>query len=262
MNSVSVVIPTLGRSSLVAAVESVISQTFAPLEILVIVSGVELNLPVLERIRYLPSVRIISNPSLSAASGRNIGIKESIASFIAFLDDDDLWVPRKLEKQLEFADFDVISSKALYTGWQSGERPKRIFSKNVLESLYPNKVPGRRNVVLPTPTLMIRSEKAKECRFDESLFEREDIWFLHNLEKSGASFYQVNEVLVEVRTRKPLTDRAISVDEDLRWAKRLDNHKRGLGGNFLLSVAVRNRLFSGDFIGVVKLILWLVRSVR
>jgi glycosyltransferase involved in cell wall biosynthesis len=262
MNSVSVVIPTIGRHSLVAAVESVISQTLEPKEILVIVSGKDLNLPVLEFIRYLPSVRIISNPSLSAASGRNIGIKESVGSFIAFLDDDDLWLPHKLEKQLEFADFDIISSKALYSGWQSGERPKRIFSKNVLESFYPNKIPSRRAVVLPTPTLIIRSKNARECLFDESLSEREDIWFLHNLEISGASFYQVNEVLVEVRTRKPLSDRSISVDEDLRWAKRLDNHKRGLGGNFLLSVAIRNRLLSGDFFGTVKLILWLVRVVR
>jgi glycosyltransferase involved in cell wall biosynthesis len=262
MYSVSVVIPTLGRHSLVAAVESVLSQTLAPMEILVIVSGKDLNLPVLEFVRHLPSVRIISNPSLSAASGRNIGIKESVGSFIAFLDDDDLWLPHKLEKQLEFVDFDIISSKALYSGWQSGVRPKRIFNKNILESFYPNKIPSRRAIVLPTPTLIIRSENAKECLFDESLCEREDIWFLHNLEMSGASFYQVNEVLVEVRTRKPLTDRSVSVDEDLRWAERLDNHKRGLGGNFLLSVGIRNRLLSGDFFGAARIMLWLFRVIR
>jgi glycosyltransferase involved in cell wall biosynthesis len=261
MTSISVVIPTIGRISLVAAIESVISQTVVPIEILVIASGKDSDSPVLEFIRDLPLVRIIANPSLNAASCRNIGIKESIGCFIAFLDDDDIWLPHKLEKQLEFAAFDVISSKANYIGWQSGIRPKEIFSQNVLESFYPNKIPGHRAVVLPTPTLMVRSKNAKECLFDESLSEREDIWFLHTLEKSGASFCQVNEVLVEVRTRKPLTERPIPVAVDISWAKRLNKHKKGLGRNFLLSVAIRNRMLSRDYIGSIKLMLSLTRAL-
>ena len=99
--SVSVVIPTYNRGPLVLeAVESVLAQTVPPLEIIVVDDGStddtrERLRPYLTRIVY----RYQENQGVSAA--RNHGIREARGEFIAFLDSDDVWHPRKLELQLQ-----------------------------------------------------------------------------------------------------------------------------------------------------------------
>jgi glycosyltransferase involved in cell wall biosynthesis len=102
MNSrtISVVIPTYNRGPLlVEAIVSVLAQTVAPLEILVIDDGStddtrERLVPYLDRIEYV----LQENRGVSAA--RNRGVESARGELIAFLDADDVWHPRKLERQL------------------------------------------------------------------------------------------------------------------------------------------------------------------
>jgi glycosyltransferase involved in cell wall biosynthesis len=100
---VSVIVPTKNRAYYLSqAVRSILSQTFREYEILVI-DGASvdntrkvINEIIDPRINY---VRQEEDRGVSAA--RNLGIVRSRGRFIAFLDDDDLWLPRMLEKQLE-----------------------------------------------------------------------------------------------------------------------------------------------------------------
>lgn len=78
-------------------------QTFQGLEILVVDDGSRDGTPALvrERMAQDPRLRLIEQPNGGAASARNRGLAEARGRYIAFLDADDLWDPRKLEAQLE-----------------------------------------------------------------------------------------------------------------------------------------------------------------
>lgn len=95
-NSVSVVIPTVGRESLYSAVESAILQTTAPLEVVVCADTLKpLHLPDDDRIRV---VRV--GPNAGGNVARQTGIEASRGDYIALLDDDDIWLANKLSHQL------------------------------------------------------------------------------------------------------------------------------------------------------------------
>ncbi len=99
---VSVVIPTYNYGRFVVeAVESVLAQTYRDLEIIVVDDGSTDD----TRARLEPYVGRICyvyqhNQGLSAA--RNTGIRAAKGQWIAFLDSDDQWHPRKLEVQMAY----------------------------------------------------------------------------------------------------------------------------------------------------------------
>lgn len=107
---ISVIMPTYKRSDkLGRAIESILNQTYSNFEIVI----VDDNNPDTEyrketekfmndyksesRIKY---VKMEKNGGGAAA--RNFGIKNAKGTYIAFLDDDDVYLPNKLEKQLKF----------------------------------------------------------------------------------------------------------------------------------------------------------------
>jgi glycosyltransferase involved in cell wall biosynthesis len=99
---VSTVIPTLNRPQLVRrAVLSALDQTYSNLEIVVVVDGLDLD--TVEELEMLqePRLRVIALPeNAGPATARNIGVRESRGEWIAFLDDDDEWLPEKTAKQI------------------------------------------------------------------------------------------------------------------------------------------------------------------
>jgi glycosyltransferase involved in cell wall biosynthesis len=107
-HSVSVVIPaynsarTLGRT-----LESVISQTFPPLEILVVDDGSGDDTAAVAE-AFGPPVRVIRKLNGGPASARNLGVHQARGHWIAFLDADDQWIPTKLERQLRHTGSDSI----------------------------------------------------------------------------------------------------------------------------------------------------------
>jgi glycosyltransferase involved in cell wall biosynthesis len=98
---VSVVIPTFNRATyLVNALESVISQTCAPLEIIVVDDGSTDNTADLAA-RFGDQIRYLTQQNSGPSSARNRGIREAQGDLIAFLDSDDVWLKEKLELQIE-----------------------------------------------------------------------------------------------------------------------------------------------------------------
>jgi len=103
MPDVSVIIPTYNRAKLLGrAVHSVLSQTFADFELIIVDDCSTDNTE--EMIRGLTDKRIKfirHEENRGAPAARNTGIKNARGAFIAFLDSDDEWSPQKLEKQIE-----------------------------------------------------------------------------------------------------------------------------------------------------------------
>jgi glycosyltransferase involved in cell wall biosynthesis len=86
-----------------AAVESLRGQTFRDFEIVAIDDGS--NDETREWLRQQPDVRCIFNETnLGTYATLNVGLKASVGEFVAVLNDDDLWEPEKLEKQVALLD--------------------------------------------------------------------------------------------------------------------------------------------------------------
>ena len=107
---VSIIIPTYKRSDrLGRAMDSVVSQTYRNLEILVVDDNTpdsSFKRDTRERLRpYLGDARVRCMDTPGATGGghaRNLGIRECKGEYVAFLDDDDRFLPDKIETQLQF----------------------------------------------------------------------------------------------------------------------------------------------------------------
>lgn len=103
MSTVSVVIPTYNRAELLSrAIDSVLAQTYDDFELLVVDDGSTDDTEAVvtayddDRVRYLAH-----ETNRGANPARNTGIEAAEGEFVAFLDSDDEWRPRKLEAQLD-----------------------------------------------------------------------------------------------------------------------------------------------------------------
>src|SRR5262252_3157848 len=104
---VSVVIPSRNRPGIIGrAVRSALAQTFSLIEVIVVIDGPDRQTEqALAQIED-PRVRVVAlNEPVGAQEARNTGVREARGPWIAFLDDDDEWLPTKLERQLEVARF-------------------------------------------------------------------------------------------------------------------------------------------------------------
>ena len=102
MKKVSVIIPVYQVEKYIsAAVESVLKQTYKNFELLVIDDGSPDRSVEICRQFTDPRVRIISQQNRGLAGARNTGIRQAQGEYLAFLDGDDIWLPKKLEKHVE-----------------------------------------------------------------------------------------------------------------------------------------------------------------
>lgn len=101
---VSVIIPVYNCEKYLAeAIESVLAQTYQPLEIIVVDDGsTDRSAEVAQR--FSSSVRYYFQPQSGAGAARNYGTELAQGSFFAFLDADDFWVKDKLTRQMEVFD--------------------------------------------------------------------------------------------------------------------------------------------------------------
>jgi glycosyltransferase involved in cell wall biosynthesis len=102
----SAVIATRNRPQLVCrAVWSVLRQTLGNIEIIVVIDGPDAaTAEALSQFSLYPEVTIEQLPeSVGGAEARNIGVRKASGRWIAFLDDDDEWLPSKMQKQLDMA---------------------------------------------------------------------------------------------------------------------------------------------------------------
>jgi glycosyltransferase involved in cell wall biosynthesis len=99
---VSIIIPTYNRSSsLIEAIDSVFKQTFRDFELIIVDDGsTDGTAEVLEKMGDRLIYQYQANQGVSAA--RNHGLRMARGRWIAFLDSDDLWLPKKLETQVGF----------------------------------------------------------------------------------------------------------------------------------------------------------------
>ena len=104
MSRVSVIIPAHNASEYVGqAIQSALTQSYAPLEVIVVDDGSTDATPDIVA-GFAAPVRLIRKPNGGPASARNVGARAAKGDWLAFLDSDDWWYPEKLSRQMALTD--------------------------------------------------------------------------------------------------------------------------------------------------------------
>ena len=125
----SIIVPLYNKAPYVRkALDSIVSQTFKDWELIIVDDGstdgsaaiCEEYLSTLYTIHRTPleNIRIISQPNSGVAKARNVGVENSSAPFVCFLDADDWWEPNFLEEMdkliKEYPDAGIYASNYIY----------------------------------------------------------------------------------------------------------------------------------------------------
>lgn len=168
---VSVIIPTYNRklSYLSKAISSVIQQTYSNYEIIVVddnicTSKYSSNIEKYCKLHKITYLR--TKGSEGANCARNIGACHAEGFYLAFLDDDDMWLPNKLEIQLKYFENDI--GMVYSNGYVISSNSKRLYTKSAnfisKGNLYQLLL---YNYIGPTVTAVIK----RECFFDIGMFD-------------------------------------------------------------------------------------------
>jgi glycosyltransferase involved in cell wall biosynthesis len=180
--SVSVVIPAFNRVGTIrAAVESVLSQSHADFELLVVDDGSSDG--TMDRLADIDDMRLrlLSHPhNMGVSAARNTGIRNASGAWVAFQDSDDEWMPRKLEKQMARIASLGPDCVGGYCGMTIVGSPSTLPSETSSERYYPDETLGiregdilsalLRTSLISTQTLVARRDLLTRIGgFDEAL---------------------------------------------------------------------------------------------
>ena len=177
---ISVVIPTLNRiNTLQRALDSVINQTYKPAEIIVVDNGSSDGTLKFLREQY-PKITILTENKIGVSSARNKGIKNSINQWIALLDSDDAWHPRKLEIQTSMLDSALKEYNLIHTDevWFRNNKHINQMKKHKKQGGYIFERCLSLCCISPSSVLFKKNILDKVGLFDESLpvCEDYDMW--------------------------------------------------------------------------------------
>ena len=177
---ISVVIPTLNRiNTLQRALDSVINQTYKSAEIIVVDNGSSDGTLKFLREQY-PKITILTENKIGVSSARNKGIKKSINQWIALLDSDDAWHPRKLEIQTSMLDSALKEYNLIHTDevWFRNNKHINQMKKHKKQGGYIFERCLSLCCISPSSVLFKKNILDKVGLFDESLpvCEDYDMW--------------------------------------------------------------------------------------
>jgi teichuronic acid biosynthesis glycosyltransferase TuaG len=200
-SDISVVIPYHNREQYIdEAFQSVLAQTLKPLEI-IIVNDCSRDSSRRYLDRYAGVCTIIDLPVNSGtAAARNAGIRRARGQFIAFLDDDDIWLPDKLAIQRRYM-AEHPQCDAVHTAvWIFySDRPDRLMKRDWPGPLTLAHALMFNYSVIP-PTLLIRADVVRSLGgFDPRFRRAQDHEFTIRCAAAGYRIKSIPEPLARVR---------------------------------------------------------------
>ena len=176
---VSVILPTHNRRHMLAeAIESVLNQTYWPIELVVVDDGSTDGTADLLK-SYGDRVRVITQPQQGVSAARNAGICKASGQWIALLDSDDTWLPKKIERQMSYCLSvpNVLICQTEEIWIRNGQRvnPKNRHKK-MAGMIFENSLPLC--LISPSAVIMHRRLLDDVGLFDETLpaCEDYDLW--------------------------------------------------------------------------------------
>jgi len=257
--SYSVIIPSIGRKILLRAVTSVINQTIPPQEVIVVGH----NLPKTDLLKLdFPGLRIIETLDPQTASkNRQVGTSLVQTPYIAYLDDDDYWLPEKTEKQFEIMSGDqdliIYNCRArIKSNFGEFDWPRKLIKENisVIEYLFGdiNFIPG--DSFFPITGYFMKTDIALKLGWRE--IDHDDWDFIFRAQAEGIKFVMHADTLVVIDQ----TGSGESRNRSNPWPPRfLTMHSQQMTGdqfrNFLAGVTLQRALNSGSGVTVLKILI-------
>lgn len=193
MVRVSVIIPVYnGQETIAEALNSVMLQTVSDFEVIVINDGsVDRTAQIVQEFVERDPIRfrLRTTENQGPSTARNLGVAQAKGEFIAFLDADDLWHPRKLENQLRCLEnhidaVAVISNYQTRSGLESPAERKQKFDWNMKSLVDWALLLGMSPCFFST--VMIRANVIESCgNFRADMKNVEDVEFAFRLFEAG-----------------------------------------------------------------------------
>jgi len=255
---ISVIVPTYNRADIISeTIGSVLNQTYQNFEIIVVDDGsIDNTREIIVNIND-PRIKYIYQENAGPSAARNNGIKNAQGEYVAFLDSDDIWLPEKLEKQVNIIndnpDIGMVSCWAEGVSHDLKQVLYRKASKiNCQKDFIRGMLFDPDNTINGTPTFVIKKEYFDKVGYfpeNMKLLEDWDMWFRAALE---SEYCCINEVLAKFRTHSSLsTSININEAEDLY----LTFLERAISNKKLSSELLRkkNSIYSNAY---YKMALW------
>jgi glycosyltransferase involved in cell wall biosynthesis len=207
-----------GRRFIREAIDSILSQELKPREIVVIDDGSTDGGGCL--LSSYPDIRVIQQPNGGEAAARNRGIRESKEPMIAFLDQDDLWLPRKLALQVRALEADPSIDIVFGQHRLIVEDEARWFRQDLLGKILIAELPG---------SMLARRRAFEHCGpYCEDLRRGSDVDWICRAQDVGMKLELVEEVLLLRRMHRSNSsiDDALFMSELLRVARASVQRKR------------------------------------
>ncbi|MHC1779104.1 MAG: glycosyltransferase family 2 protein [Bacteroidales bacterium] len=157
MKTVSVIIPYYKNILwLEESINSVLNQTYLPFEIIVINDGSDDDLSFLTQ-KYGGFLHVLVQLNSGCGKARLLGLQKAHGDYIAFMDSDDLWLPTKIEKQLDIMESNGLkwSHTGFYNWNPNSGNTKIIDIRNSYGDVF---VQSFISLKLASPSVMIRRD--------------------------------------------------------------------------------------------------------
>jgi glycosyltransferase involved in cell wall biosynthesis len=273
---VSVVVPTIGRPELTRAVESVRRQTVPDVEIVVVCDAPSTE-AISPTVVELADIVHPTGGGLGGGRARNVGVELSSGHYVAFLDDDDEWLPEKLAAQLAALESSATPDRVVlatrhvqvdvHTGKTSGSIPTALKShdQTVGEYLFRRRRPAGGRASMYTSTLLCSRALALEVPWDPALRRHQDWDWLVRLDAlPDVRIEQVPGSLVRIQTG---STNSISAGADwassLAWADHRLRTEPGVYVDFVVAQSLRYALSARSAQGAKAVIarVWSARRI-
>jgi len=195
---VSIVIPVYNAERCIGdTIASIRSQTYTNWEIIMVDDGsTDRSLEIMKSIEC-DQIKVLSSNGGSAALARNKGIDAASGRFVAFLDADDLWDPKKLEKQLAFMErHDAAFS---FTGYEFADENGISVKKIVQVPLKMTYKKALGNTTIFTSTVIFDLSKITKDEIYMPNVKSEDTATWWRVLRSGVTGWGLNEGLTLYR---------------------------------------------------------------
>lgn len=197
---VSVIMPCYNAKHLISqSIDSVLSQTYENWELLITDDcSTDNSVEIVKRYCKMDSRidLLVSKQNQGIAKTRNLSIERAKGHFIAFLDNDDLWLPNKLEKQVNFM---IENGYAFtYTGYELIDNDGASMNKVILTQGVMDYSRYSRNTIIGCGTVMIDRHITGDFRMPHN-DTSDDMALWLSLMRKGFNAYPLNEVLLKYR---------------------------------------------------------------
>lgn len=248
MALVSVVIPTYRRPQLVKrAVQSVLAQTYAPIEVLVVIDGMDDGTrAVIDGLDDTRTQVIETGINMGPAQARNIGVYAAKGSYIALLDDDDEWTEDKITRQMKMVEDHSLAGREFLISCRTECRvdneisavcPTVLYQPNTDfgEYIFHRRTPTARPGFVASGTLLMPRSLPLRVPFPSDAAHEDLSWLLLCVTRDKVPLLMAEQAMFIYHLQPTSRNQTQTWQESLAWARKYRTHMSGKAFSGILS---------------------------